>query len=121
MQIHFFFVLVLFFSLNSVCYGEVALRSTVTVTPASARLKKAIDSALPSSKLSSGIIVGSLSTGDLLFERNGDELFIPASVNKLFTAFTALKKLRPTATFKTTIYITGSLKEGVLTGDLYIK
>lgn len=107
--------------MNTTIYAEIPLKPGVTVTPATQKLKNKIDSILPDKKLTSGIIAASLQTGEILFERNPDVLVIPASVNKLFTSFAALKKMRPTATFKTGIYVTGSLKQGTLSGDLYIK
>ncbi|MBI4405518.1 MAG: D-alanyl-D-alanine carboxypeptidase/D-alanyl-D-alanine-endopeptidase [Deltaproteobacteria bacterium] len=87
-------------------------------------LKKAIESALPPGKhprLLSGIVVGSLTRNEVLYERNADKLLIPASVNKIFTAFAALRKLKPTGTFKTYLYAKGPVREGQLQGDLYIK
>jgi serine-type D-Ala-D-Ala carboxypeptidase/endopeptidase (penicillin-binding protein 4) len=89
-----------------------------------ARLKTALDSILPEKKMKQlevGVTVVSLDKGDTLLERNGDTLLIPASVNKVFTAFVALKRLKPTATFKTQIYAVGPTKEGKLAGDLYLK
>jgi serine-type D-Ala-D-Ala carboxypeptidase/endopeptidase (penicillin-binding protein 4) len=86
------------------------------------KLKKIIDGILPPNRpLDVGIMAVSLDHGDVIFERNSDEKLIPASVNKIFTAYVALKKLKPAYTFKTWAFITGTLREGVLNGDLYIK
>jgi len=71
--------------------------------------------------LKAGVAIASLETGEILFELNADELLIPASVNKVLTAYVALKKLKPTSTFKTEIYITSPIREGKCSGDLYIK
>ena len=86
-------------------------------------LKKAILSTPAFSKkgLEVGVLVSSLKTGEVLFENGADKLLIPASVAKVFTSFAVLKKLKPTFTFKTPILIQGSLKEGKLSGDLYLK
>jgi len=92
--------------------------------PALAKLKKTIDGVISPSKLKylqSGVYAYSLDKNETLYEYNSDEKLIPASVNKIFTAYTALKKLKPNATFKTNISYTGSLKEGKLQGDLYLK
>jgi len=67
------------------------------------------------------VIVISLDKKQVLYEQKADELFIPASLNKLVTAFATLKRLKPTGTFKTTIYSTGPVIDGKLGGDLYIK
>jgi D-alanyl-D-alanine carboxypeptidase/D-alanyl-D-alanine-endopeptidase (penicillin-binding protein 4) len=89
-------------------------------SPALTRLKSRIDG-LVHKGLDAGVAVASLDTGELLYERNADEPLIPASTNKLFTAFTAFKKLRPIYTFKTNVYVTGPIRDGKLAGDLYIK
>jgi serine-type D-Ala-D-Ala carboxypeptidase/endopeptidase (penicillin-binding protein 4) len=87
------------------------------------KLKKIINGILPEGKkdIDQGIIVSSMQTGEVLFERNADQLLVPASVNKVLTSYAALKKLKPNGTFKTTVFITGVLKEGRLAGDLYLK
>ena len=59
--------------------------------------------------LKAGIFVSSLQTGEILYEQNADELLVPASVNKVFTAYSALKKLKPNFTFKTQVFITGTM------------
>lgn len=94
-----------------------------TPTPSIQKLRKQIDSILPPGKkdLMSGIIVASVESGDILFERDADQLLIPASVAKLLTAYAALKKLKPTSSFKTQVFIRGTLREGKLGGDLYLK
>lgn len=71
--------------------------------------------------LKAGIFVSSLQTGEILYEKNADELLVPASVNKVFTAYSALKKLKPNFTFKTQVFITGTIKNESLAGDLYLK
>ena len=71
--------------------------------------------------LKAGIFVSSLQTGEILYEQNADELLVPASVNKVFTAYSALKKLKPNFTFKTQVFITGTIKNESLAGDLYLK
>ncbi len=87
------------------------------------RVRQEIENVLPEGKknLKVGIFAVSLTKGDVIYQRNADKLLIPASVSKLFTAYAALKKLGPTATFKTNVYRTGSLVDGKLTGDLYLK
>jgi D-alanyl-D-alanine carboxypeptidase/D-alanyl-D-alanine-endopeptidase (penicillin-binding protein 4) len=93
---------------------------TAFETPA--KLKKEIEDILPpSKKLDVGICAVSLDRGDVVYERNADEKLIPASVNKIFTAYVALKKLKPSATFKTWVFMKGTLHEGTLQGDLYLK
>lgn len=88
------------------------------------RFRRKIEGALPEKKirdLEIGIAVQSLETGDWLYEKDADTKLIPASVSKVFTAYTALKKLKPTAVFSTRVYTTGTLKDGLLTGDVYLR
>jgi len=91
-------------------------------TPAIQRLRKQVEKIVPPGKdLQAGIVVASMETGEILYDRNGDKLMIPASVAKVFTMYAALKKLKPTETFKTKVYTVGTLKEGKLSGDLFLK
>lgn len=92
-------------------------------SPAIQKLKNKIESILPSQKkdLIDTIYAVSLTESDVLYERDPDKLVIPASVAKLFTTYAALKKMKPTATFKTTVYSKGIIKDGKLGGDLYLK
>jgi len=53
---------------------------------------------------------------------HGDALsFNPASTMKLVTSYAALELLGPAYIWKTEVYTDGSLADGVLTGNLYIK
>ncbi len=93
-------------------------------SPTLAALKKSVEAVFPKgvlSKIDAGILVYSLDKGEILYENSADKLLIPASVSKLFTAYTALKKLKPTSNFETTIWTTGAVMDGKLSGDLYIK
>jgi serine-type D-Ala-D-Ala carboxypeptidase/endopeptidase (penicillin-binding protein 4) len=86
------------------------------------KLRKSLDSVLAGKRgLEAGVVVMSLDRNDILYEHNADVLLIPASVNKVFTTFAALRKLKPTSTFKTLIYATGPVHEGKLAGDIYLK
>lgn len=88
------------------------------------RLTKIVDSVISPKKvkdLKAGIIVGSVGTGEILFERGSDNLLIPASVSKIFTSYSTLKKLKPNFLFKTSLYHSGMVKDGKLSGDLYVK
>ena len=87
------------------------------------RLSKKINSIVPPGKkgLDTGFLIQSLDKRDTLYERAADKLLVPASVAKLFTTYTALKRLRPTSTFKTQVYVNGNIKDGLLVGDLYLK
>ena len=68
-----------------------------------------------------GIDIVSVSTGKVLYARNADKLFTPASNTKLFTTAAALALIGPDYTFHTTVETSGTLdKHGRLTGDLVL-
>ena len=62
-----------------------------------------------------------LTTGTTLYERGADALRIPASVEKLFTTATALRRYGPRARLATTVVLDGDVDtEGRLDGDLVL-
>lgn len=61
-----------------------------------------------------------LNTGDVLLSHNGETLRRPASTIKVLTTFAALDILGPAYTWKTQAYLGGTLKNGVLNGDLIL-
>jgi len=70
-----------------------------------------------------GVAVKSLQTGQMLYERNADRGFRPASTLKLFIGIAALDYLGPEFRF-TTDFLTNApavSQNGVLPGNLYIK
>lgn len=68
-----------------------------------------------------GVQVYSITRQESLFEMNPNAPLSPASTIKLLTALVALKKLGPDYTYKTEVLMNGSLENGVLRGDLYLK
>ncbi|HLD17267.1 MAG TPA: D-alanyl-D-alanine carboxypeptidase/D-alanyl-D-alanine-endopeptidase [Coxiellaceae bacterium] len=68
-----------------------------------------------------GIVVQSASSGKILYEKNSDQLFMPASVQKLLTAVSALSFLGPEYRYETLALADGPIKEGVLNGNLVVK
>ena len=60
-------------------------------------------------------------TGDTLYSRNADRVFVPASNQKLLTGAVALETLGPDFRFSTTVSATGQVREGVLRGDLVVR
>jgi len=115
-------IFVVTFSLSSWA-APVTFKPAPPNSPPVVKLRKHLDSILPAKlkHLDAGVVAYSLDKGELLYEKNGDLKLIPASVSKLFTAYAAMKKLKPTSTFKTTVYTTGPIQEGKLAGDLYLK
>lgn len=72
-------------------------------------------------RLQAGIVLMSTKSGKILFQRGADTKLIPASVSKIFTSYAALKKLKPSFTFKTKILHSGTISKGKLSGDLYVR
>ncbi len=59
-------------------------------------------------------------TGDTLYSRNAGKLFMPASNQKVLTSTVALAQLGPDYRYHTVIGTTGTLRNGVLDGDLIV-
>jgi serine-type D-Ala-D-Ala carboxypeptidase/endopeptidase (penicillin-binding protein 4) len=69
----------------------------------------------------SGAYVYDLNTGQVLFSERADQRRPPASVQKLYTAATALERMGTTASLETTVLGTGHLAPGgVWEGSLYL-
>src|SRR2546422_6168254 len=68
-----------------------------------------------------GIDVLSLKDGREIFSRNPDRPLKPASNMKLFTSAAALALLKPDYVFPTVFYASAPPRQGVVSGDLYIK
>jgi D-alanyl-D-alanine carboxypeptidase/D-alanyl-D-alanine-endopeptidase (penicillin-binding protein 4) len=59
-------------------------------------------------------------SGRLVFERNGDRLFVPASNAKLVVSAVATALLPPDFRFRTSVYVSGAVRDSVITGDLVL-
>lgn len=68
-----------------------------------------------------GVIVKSLTTGEIIYEHNPDKMYIPASNEKIITSVSALSLLGKDYRFKTDFFSGGGISNGVLHGGLYIK
>ena len=66
-----------------------------------------------------GIIVAT--DNKVIYQLNGDQSFIPASLAKIFTAGTLLDLLSPSLRFQTQFLAKNFPKNGVLNGNLYLK
>jgi D-alanyl-D-alanine carboxypeptidase/D-alanyl-D-alanine-endopeptidase (penicillin-binding protein 4) len=67
-----------------------------------------------------GIEVVDFSSGKLLYGRDADQLFIPASNMKMFTTAAALEKLGPDYVFRTTVESDGEPDSQGRVGNLYL-
>lgn len=68
-----------------------------------------------------GIDVVSLDSGETLYARDADKLFVPASNAKLYTAALALGTLGADARFSTVLYAAAAPQGGTLAGDLILR
>lgn len=88
------------------------------------QLQYAIEKVLDDSALIPCIIGGrivSLKDGRVLYSRNNNLLYHPASNTKLLTTATALALLDSQFTFKTIVYAEKAPKDSTLEGNLYVK
>jgi len=94
------------------------------VDPAIVNFRNAVDTILSQScpnGLRAGAKFYSLDRQQVIYSRNSDSLFTPASNMKMFTSAMALKKVGPDYRFHTRLYAVGRIEGTVLKGDLYIK
>jgi len=67
-----------------------------------------------------GFILVDLEDGKVIEETNADGLFIPASLAKIPTSFTAMRVHGPRSSFATQLKAEGRIENGVLNGDLHL-
>lgn len=84
------------------------------------RAEKLVQAA-PVDKGEWGLLIVDAATGEVLYQKNADKYFVPASNMKLLTTALALDTLGPDYRFRTTIETNGTLStEGKLSGDLIL-
>ncbi len=112
--------------------GTASATATITVRPApdTAELARRIDTAIDTSEFLKPAVTGVMVTdlgGRVLYSRNGEKLFTPASTAKVFTAVASLHYLGSEYRFEThlytdaakNVYIKGFGDPSFSTGDLY--
>lgn len=68
-----------------------------------------------------GVMVTSLTRGDTLFAQNAGEEMVPASTMKLLTSAIAFERFGPTYQFSTDALREGTVANGTLSGNLYLR
>ncbi len=68
-----------------------------------------------------GVVIKSLETGEYLYKRNEDKLFMPASTMKVLTTISGLEILGKDYKFKTNVYLNGTLDGSILQGDIIVQ
>ncbi len=81
--------------------------------------RKQISLSLPDKAL--GYMLYDPSTQKIIESKNEMTAFVPASTTKILTTTLALKILGPQFKFKTQVFYTGKIHNGILRGDLYLK
>jgi serine-type D-Ala-D-Ala carboxypeptidase/endopeptidase (penicillin-binding protein 4) len=61
-----------------------------------------------------------VATGELVYQRNANQQFVPGSIIKDYTAAAVLDALGPGYRFRTPVYGQGRVRDGVLNGDLVL-
>lgn len=74
-------------------------------------------------KANAGVVVKSLSSGQILYQQHANEAMTPASNMKVITGYAALKFLGPNYRFQTRLMTDAGSRvvEGVLEGNLYLQ
>jgi len=99
--------------------------ATIAPPPRAPRevLRSSIDSLLSDSQFRSaqlGILIVNPRTADTLYSRNAGKLFMPASNQKILTGAVALALLGPEYRYRTSVLVRGTLRDGILDGDLAV-
>jgi D-alanyl-D-alanine carboxypeptidase/D-alanyl-D-alanine-endopeptidase (penicillin-binding protein 4) len=97
--------------------------SDVAWPPARAELVRLVDSLTNDVMFTMahwGIMIVDPEVGDTLVSVNADKLFMPASNQKLITGAAALAILGKEYVWRTPVLMRGSVRNGILTGDLVI-
>jgi len=68
-----------------------------------------------------GVNVQYANTDEVIYERNSERMFMPASNMKMYTTAAALCLLGPQYCYETDFVTNGTIEKGVLNGDLIIK
>ena len=87
-------------------------------TPLARLLDRRLDAA-PLKRFLWGLAVAD-DRGRLLYGRNADRLFVPASTAKVFVSAVAAARLPADGTVRTSVYATGPVAAGVVEGDLVL-
>ncbi|MBV9773231.1 MAG: D-alanyl-D-alanine carboxypeptidase/D-alanyl-D-alanine-endopeptidase [Gemmatimonadetes bacterium] len=101
-----------------------AARSAPAPAPAAAPLRAALDSIFDDTVFASafwGVEVRSLDSGETLYRRNAERLFIPASNMKIVTGAAALEALGPDYRYRTQVGAEGTVEGGELRGNLVVR
>ncbi|AYY14062.1 D-alanyl-D-alanine carboxypeptidase/D-alanyl-D-alanine-endopeptidase [Actinobacteria bacterium YIM 96077] len=92
--------------------------------PAASDLAADIDEILDDPRMDgsqASVVVADAETGDVLYDRDGENRLMPASNQKMVTSAAAMELLGPDYTFTTTVESDAQQRGRVLAGDLYLR
>jgi D-alanyl-D-alanine carboxypeptidase/D-alanyl-D-alanine-endopeptidase (penicillin-binding protein 4) len=98
--------------------------TVIQATAQATALQQQLDGLLNDSRYDGSqvaLVVRDATTGETLYNRNGDQRMLPASNTKLFTSTAAMHVLGPSYRFHTDVLATAPVRGGKLRGDLYLK
>ena len=98
--------------------------SNVEAATSYANLQNKLNNIMADSRMknaTSSVTVRKASTGEVVYQYNGDKEITPASSLKLLTGAAALENLGENYRFSTIVLTDGKLKNGTLNGNLYVK
>ncbi len=108
-------------ALSALCLATlISSPAAMALSLPSASVNKALQTNKINSEALSAVAIPLNGPGKSAF-MNADTLINPASTMKLVTTYAALELLGPSFQWKTEFFIDGSLKDGVLNGNLYLK
>lgn len=93
------------------------------LAPAVRHLAAELDSAFSGPEFARamwGVVVQSLDNGEVIYRRNAERLFMPASNQKLVTSAAALARLGADFRYRTTVLARGTRRADTLAGDLVV-
>lgn len=82
------------------------------------KIQRYLESEIPQASV--GMSIRAVNSSKQLVEINADKLLTPASTLKLLTVFTAYEMLGPDFTFETLVGYKGTIKDGILDGDIIV-
>lgn len=101
--------------------SQTAAPAAADASTALARRIDAIVDRVPQRRAHWGIVVRDAHSGHLLYSRNAARHFVPASNLKLVVATAAAHLLGPDFRYRTVVYGTGPVRDGVLQGELVLR
>jgi D-alanyl-D-alanine carboxypeptidase/D-alanyl-D-alanine-endopeptidase (penicillin-binding protein 4) len=98
--------------------------STVQAASPYTSLQNSINNVMTDSRMTSAstsVTIRKASTGEIIYQKNGDKGITPASSLKILTASAALETLGENHRFSTDLLTNGTVAKGTLYGNLYLR